>query len=425
MLQDQYGNALSTTSAAARDAYVEGVDLFLAAQAGVDDAYDRAIAEDPGFAMAHTAKSRQAQMRGDRETLTKHLAEAKAARNVTASEAAHINALGLLMEGRGPEAYKAIRAHLVDHPRDVLVTQTCVGVFGLIGFSGQPGREAEQLAFTTQLLPHYGDDWWFLGGHAFAQVEAGQTAKAAETVERSLATRPENANSAHYKAHIHYEAGETEAGLGYMAQWRDDHYTGKQGLLHCHVSWHVALWALEQGDTDRMWAEIDRHIRPGDGHGPAINLLTDTAAIYYRAEMAGVPVPAERWQDLSAFAAEFFPKPGIAFVDVHAALAHAMAGNTDALEKVRDDARGPAGDLVCTLADAFGALARQDWAQATTLLSRAMADHERIGGSRAQRDLLEFALLNAMLKQGQAAEAHLMLTTRRPVHADAHPVAGL
>lgn len=425
MLQDRYGNDLSTQSDAARDAYIDGVDRFFAMQSGVDDAYDRAIAADPDFALAHIAKARQAQMKGDRDTLVRHLGEARSASNVTAQEAAHINALGLLLEGKGAEAYTAIRTHLADHPRDAMIAQTCIGVFGLIGFSGQPGREAEQLAFTTQLLPHYGDDWWFLGGHAFAQVEAGQTAKAAETVERSLAQRPDNANSAHYKAHIHYEAGEAQAGLDYMASWRDDHYAAKQGLLHCHVSWHVAIWALEQGDTDRMWAEIDRNIRPGGGFGPAINLLTDTAAIYYRAEMAGVPVPAERWQDLSAYAAQFFPNPGLAFADVHAALAHAMAGNAEALAHIRSDAKGPAGDLVSLLADAFGALAAQNWAGATTLLSKAMADHERIGGSRAQRDVLEYALLNALLKQGRSEQAHLMLATRRPVQAEAHAVAGL
>jgi len=35
-----------------------------------------------------------------------------------------------------------------------MVAQTSVGVFGLIVFGGQPGREAEQLAFTTTLAPH-------------------------------------------------------------------------------------------------------------------------------------------------------------------------------------------------------------------------------------------------------------------------------
>lgn len=425
MLQDQYGNALSTRSTVARDAYVEGVDLFLSAQSGVDDAFDLAISEDPDFALAHTAKARQAQMRGERDVVVEHVVKARASMDVSSKEASHINALTLLMEGKGPEAYKAIREHLTDHPRDVMIAQTCIGVFGLIGFSGQPGREAEQLAFTSQLLPHYGNDWWFLGGHAFAQVEAGQTAKAAETVERSLAQRPENANSAHYKAHIHYEAGEAQAGLRYMAQWRDDHYAAKQGLLHCHVSWHVALWALEQGDTARMWDEIDRHIRPGDGHGPAINLLTDTAAIYYRAEMAGVQVPPERWLALSDFAAHFFPNPGLAFVDVHAALAHAMAGNKEALDKIRTEAKGPARDLVSLLAEAFGALAREEWSQATTLLSKAMVDHERIGGSRAQRDLLEYALLSSLLKQGQTGPAQLLLATRRPVQAEANAIRGL
>ena len=182
MLKDRYGNDLSTTSQQARDAYVDGIDRFFAMQSGVDDAYDRAIAAVPDFALAHIAKARQAQMRGDRDTLARHLGEARSTANVTPKEAAHIDALGLLLEGKGAEAYKAIRAHLADHPRDALIAQTCIGVFGLIGFSGQPGREAEQLAFTTWLLPHYGDDWWFLGGHAFAQVEAGQTAKAAETV---------------------------------------------------------------------------------------------------------------------------------------------------------------------------------------------------------------------------------------------------
>ena len=36
MLADRYGTPVSTSSSAARDAYVEGVDLFFAAQAGVE-----------------------------------------------------------------------------------------------------------------------------------------------------------------------------------------------------------------------------------------------------------------------------------------------------------------------------------------------------------------------------------------------------
>ena len=58
MLTDRYGLALSTTSPAARDAYVEGVDLLLTVYPGAALAFDRAIAADPDFALAHIAKAR-------------------------------------------------------------------------------------------------------------------------------------------------------------------------------------------------------------------------------------------------------------------------------------------------------------------------------------------------------------------------------
>lgn len=424
MLTDAYDNPISTTSQGARDAYDAGVRAFLAAGPGVEAHFRRAVEADPGFALGHVALGRQLQMLARGPEAVEAVATARGLTDgLSGREAAHVHALGLLIEGKGADAYPLIRAHCDEHPRDAMVAQTCIGVFGLIGFSGQPGREAEQLAFTSALLPHYGEDSWFLGGHAFAQVEAGQTAKAAESVERALALDPRNANSAHYKAHIHYEAGETRAGYDYLVDWRRDY--AKEALLHCHCSWHVALWALEQGDVDTMWATIDADVAPGAAWGPPINVLSDTASILFRASLAGVEIPAERWKAVSDFGATFFPNPGLAFADVHAALAHAMAGNAEALERVISDARGPAGDLVATLGEAFGALAAQDWPLAQRHLVRTLSDHARIGGSRAQRDLIEYALMACLLRQGLTDQARLLLETRRPLKSDAHAVQGL
>jgi hypothetical protein len=70
-------------------------------------------------------------------------------------------------------------------------------------------------------------------------------------------------------------------------------------------------------------------------------------------------------------------------------------------------------------------MALGEWATATPHLVRAMAGHERIGGSRAQRDLVEYALLNALLRQGRAEEARLLLAVRRPLKVGAHAVKGL
>ena len=126
-------------------------------------------------------------------------------------------------------------------------------------------------------------------------------------------------------------------------------------------------------------------------------------------------VPPARWQQVSAYASEYFPTTGLSFADVHAALAHAMAGNSDALSKIIEKARGPAADMVQVLAQAFGAIAAQSWAEAEQYLSVALRDHARIGGSRAQRDLIEFAMLSVLLRQGRGAEAKRMLIIRRPV----------
>ncbi len=187
MLEDRYGNALTTGSIAACDAYIEGVDRYLASDGGVDRAFERAIAEDDGFALAHMGLARYRHAQGNPTEAKRALGTARTlVDGVTDREAGHINSLGLLVEGNTAAAYKAIRAHLEAHPRDAMLTQTCTTVFGLIGFSGQPGREAEQLAFTTTLAPHYGDDWWFLSQHAFSQIEVGQIGLAEANIERSL-----------------------------------------------------------------------------------------------------------------------------------------------------------------------------------------------------------------------------------------------
>lgn len=424
MLNDRYGNALSTKSSVARDAYVDGVDRFLSAQPGAVEAFGTAIAEDPNFALAHVGLARGHQLLADGKAAGEAIAAARAVGNgLSPREAGHLAALGLLLDGNAPAAYEAVRKHVLEHPRDALVAQTCTGVFGLIGFSGQPGREAEQLAFTSALAPHYGDDWWFLAQHAFSQGEAGQIGPATETIERSLAAHPRNAHGAHIRAHICYEAGETDAGYSYVGAWRKDYDKG--GFMHCHISWHVAIWALERGELETVWQVIDADVAPDAAWGPPLNVLTDNAAFLFRAGLAGVEVPAERWQSVSEYAGRMFPNPGIAFADVHAALAHAMAGNHEGVDKIIAEARGPAGDMVGMIAAAFQAYAARDWARATEQLSGAMAEHERIGGSRAQRDLLEYAFADMLVKQDRRGEAKLFLATRRPLKVPAKALKGL
>ena len=86
--------------------------------------------------------------------------------------------------------------------------------------------------------------------------------------------------------------------------------------------------------------------------------------------------------------------------------------------------RSPAGDVVPRLAVGLAAYGRGNWTAAIAVLEPALAETVRIGGSRAQRDIIENTLLAAYLKDGREGDARRLVAAhaeRRP----SVPVAGL
>jgi len=121
----------------------------------------------------------------------------------------------------------------------------------------------------------------------------------------------------------------------------------------------------------------------------------------------------------------------VAYADWHLALTDAASGDRAALEaRVRemDDlvraGRYPAGPAVPALARAFAAFQRQDYSAAICAIEPMLRERERICGSRAQIDLVEFTLLKAYLGAGRVDDVRRLLKERRPGPASI-PVAGL
>ena len=175
MLADRYDLPLSTVCAAARDAYVEGCDLALTLYPGAIEAFDRAIAADPGFALAHAGKAQVLMREGNVAAARAALAAAKdLAAGLPAREASHIGFFDLAFAGRTDAAIGALHAHLTAWPRDALVVATAANPNGVIGASGRIGQKHQIAVLMDSLAPHYGDDWWFLAYHAMALSEDGQ-----------------------------------------------------------------------------------------------------------------------------------------------------------------------------------------------------------------------------------------------------------
>lgn len=366
----------------------------------------RAVDADPGFALAWIALARacllHADLAGAREAAARARSLAAAA---SAREQGHVNALALAIEGRPADALAATRDHLAAHPRDALVLAPATMVFGLIGFSGRQAREDELHDWLRSLAPHYGSDWWFETVRAFAECETGRLADARGRIERSLAANPRNAHGAHVLAHVLHESGETAAVEDFLADWLPRY--DRHALMHCHLSWHAALASLALGHRDRAWQAYRGAVHPGAAWGPPLNVVTDAASFLWRAALAGEAGDADLWRQVSAHALACFPATGVSFADVHVALACAAAGDPDAVARIVDELHArlaagtlPAGEVVPLLAQGFAAFAAGDWPLAVERLERALPAVVRIGGSRAQREIVAHTLIAACAKAG-------------------------
>jgi hypothetical protein len=112
-------------------------------------------------------------------------------------------------------------------------------------------------------------------------------------------------------------------------------------------------------------------------------------------------------------------RASLAFADIHAALAEAGVSDDDGLQSrvsglqsLARDGRLPPGEVAPNLCAGMAALGRGDYSEAAQILEPALADLPRIGGSHAQREIVEDSLIVAYLRSGQSAKAALLLHAR-------------
>jgi tetratricopeptide (TPR) repeat protein len=396
---------------------------------GAIEAFDRAIAADPGFALAHAARAHVLLERGDAAAARASMAAANSlAAGLSAREASHIAFFDLLVAGDAEAALAVLPAHLSAWPRDALVLGTTAFTNGLIGSSGRAGQKRALLDLLDRLAPSYGDDWWFTAHHGMALSENGQRDAARPKIDRSLAQNPSNPWAAHARAHLCYEEGDANAARAFLRSWLTTY--PRNGLLYSHLSWHLALGDLEAGDAAAAFRLFREAFAPDVHSRPPRGKVNDAVSFLWRWELAGHPRDAEAWRMMHDFANSAFPRAGVAFSDMHIALAQVVAGNDLALEaharqidELARQGRYPSGSCVPAVLQAFAAFERRDFSAAIDALEPIAGELERLGGSRAQLDLVEFTLLRAYLGADRLEDARRMLSVRRP-NPSGIPVAG-
>lgn len=432
---DRYGLPLSTTSGEAAQHYTDGLDLALAGNAGADACFEQAIAADEGFALPYVALARSRQYQGLTAAARDGVARARqVVTGASRREQGHVNAIGRAIEGDPAGALALIREHLTEFPRDAFPLLQANGPFGLIGFGGGQDRHEENFALLESVAPAYGDDWWFLSAYAFAHNELGHFAEARRLAERSLALRPDSGHGAHTLGHVFYETGDEQGGAAYLRPFLADYPS--EALMYGHLTWHLALFELAAGHYQQTLTLYDAMIRPGSpiARG-ALIALSDASSLMWRCQLYGGRATAERWQELRDYAAAMFPRAGVTFGDVHAALAFAATADGASLDRLAAELhervakhRLPAGSVVPALVEGLAAFSRGDYAETIRLIEPVTDQIVRVGGSNAQREVFEDTLLEAYLRAERFEPAETLLRRRldrRDRPRDAYTLARL
>jgi hypothetical protein len=151
----------------------------------------------------------------------------------------------------------------------------------------------------------------------------------------------------------------------------------------------------------------------------------------WRAKLAGHPRDPAAWRGLYDYANSALPRPGNGLADLHVILAQAVMRDDAALDvrarqmqELALEGRYPSGSYLPALTRGFASFERKDFSGAIAVLAPLADQNERIGGSRAQHDLIEFTLLRAYIEANRLREAKRLLDVRRP-GACGVPVKGI
>jgi len=435
-LLDRYGLTLSTSSEEAARRYEEGVDLLLSLWPGAAGQLHAAMDADPDFTLAHAARARLHAISAEPAEARARIAvaEAKVASSGTERERSHVNAISLAIHGKSREALAAALAHAERWPRDVMILSLPLGAFGLLAFSGMADHNQAKVDLCERHAAAFDpDDWWFLTYRGWSLAENGEVARGRTMLERAVELRRANANSAHALAHAMFEGGANDKAEELIAGWLPDY--PRSGILHGHIAWHAALAALERGDAKSALAIYADAVQPSASYGMPINIVSDAASLLWRVDAYGHEVPGQLWQEAADYARSVFPKPGHAFVDSHMMILEAATGDGAGLDRriaaledlIAGDALG-AGTIVPAIGRAAMAFANEDYRGCARALEPLAADYARIGGSNAQREIIEDMLLVAQIRGGEKDKAGNLLDRRlhrRPSPRDARWRSGL
>ncbi|MGN6610089.1 MAG: FAD/NAD(P)-binding protein [Jatrophihabitans sp.] len=424
--RDPFGLPI-TASGEASTLYIAALDRILRVQSGAETLVARAVAADPGFALGHAVQALLGAEWGcDVDVATALAAAERAGTTADERERRFIEVAAQRVRAPGAESAAALLSYIQAYPEDALAVSLAVPT---IAFGGATELPTEAWALSEGLAPVYGEHWWYLSMLAFIRQEQDRFDEAADLAQRALSIEPGSGHAVHAKAHVHYETGDHAAGLAWLDGWIDR--CGARASHRAHFSWHAALHELALGDTAAVTRRYAAQLAPPQVSG--VRALVDSASLLWRLHVHGHDAADVR-PVLRTVEPELLANPPTAFTALHAAMALAAAHDCQGLTRVRRMADRRGGEVfetvIAPFADALLDLVHGDPDRAADGLV-ALLDHpalERVGGSAAQREVVEDTALHCAVEAGRSDVAQQLLQhrlQRRPSRSDTALLATL
>jgi tetratricopeptide (TPR) repeat protein len=352
-----------------------------------------ATTESPGFAMAHML---EAYLRaGGRdpagaENAAQILGKVDFTR-LNYRERGHFAALAAAIAGEYEATSALLASVLAEYPLDAVALQVVHSVDYVRGeVPALRDRIEAVLPAWSRTTPGYHA---VLAMLAFGLEEGGDYGGAHDAALRALELEPRNVRAHHTVAHVLEMQGLAEDG----ARWMNarEAFWAVESPMATHQWWHYGLFRLGADDLPGALDIYDRRIA---AEPRATSDLIDASALAWRLRLRGMEM-GSRWPTLAERWAPHAGDAYCAFTDMHAMMAFAGAERWDlarvllAAQAERVLKRGTNSDMTrlvglpaCRALLEFG---RGNYSLAEELLAQLPPIAYRVGGSQAQRDVLE------------------------------------
>jgi tetratricopeptide (TPR) repeat protein len=260
---------------------------------------------------------------------------------------------------------------------------------------------------------------------AFGLEENGDYRGAETAARNSLARNPEDVWAVHALAHVFEMEGRARAGASFLSSSAPD---WEGSFFAVHNWWHLGLYLLELGRPDDALALYHERIR-ADRSTEWLDIV-DAAALLWRLSLYGEDAAAPA----AALAADIRDLVDVSvylFNDWHAVMTFGLAGDhartCQVLTANRHQAR-PAGRQAAEqagrrLLEGFAAFSAGRPEVAVDLLIDIRPEAHAVGGSHAQRDVIDLTLIAAAARSGQAGLVRALVTERTARRPSAAPSA--